>query len=201
MLIRDREKFNHIIEGTNRLIASDSTKLSVLETRQHEMGILCDWVYIVEDNLKGLREKNDALRVKINNQEFSPEQVEQIRKASAMWKEKITDVTSQKQILSARIEELINLIDEQASSIDKMISHYHELLLGLQLLPSSTPLANGVDYRLILEHVDDVSSVSTRNVQHYQTQILSNSMLTRLVVCRWCWVMICRVCWMSIRNL
>lgn len=111
-----------------------------------------------------------------------------------MWKEKITDVTSQKQILSARIEELINLIDEQASSIDKMISHYHELLLGLQLLPSSTPLANGVDYRLILEHVDDVSSVSTRNVQHYQTQILSNSMLTRLVVCRSCWVIICRVC-------
>lgn len=42
MLIRDREKFNHIIEGTNRLIASDSTKLSVLEARQHEMGILCD---------------------------------------------------------------------------------------------------------------------------------------------------------------
>lgn len=129
-----------------------------------------------------MREKNDALRVKINNQEFSPEQVEQIRKASAMWKEKITDITSQKQILTARIEELINLIDEQASSIDKMISHYHELLLGLQLLPSSTPLANGVDYRLILEHVDDVSSVSTRNVQHYQTQILSNSMLTRLAV-------------------
>lgn len=42
VLIRDREKFNHIIEGTNRLIASDSTKLSVLEARQHEMGILCD---------------------------------------------------------------------------------------------------------------------------------------------------------------
>lgn len=38
MLLRDREKFNHIIDGTNRLIVSDNTKLSVLESRQAEMG-------------------------------------------------------------------------------------------------------------------------------------------------------------------
>ena len=38
MLLRDREKFNHIIDGTNRLIASDNTKLSVLESRKKEMG-------------------------------------------------------------------------------------------------------------------------------------------------------------------
>ena len=132
--------------------------------------------------MKSLREKNDALREKINQQEFSPEQVEQIRKASAMWKEKITDITSQKQIVMARIEELITSIDEQAIQIDQAITQYHELLLYLQLIPSSTQLANGVDYRLVLEQVDDVTSVSTRNVQHYQTQILSNSMLVRLEV-------------------
>lgn len=99
-----------------------------------------------------------------------------------MWKEKITDVTSQKQIVMARIEELITSIDEQAIQIDQAITQYHELLLYLQLIPSSTQLANGVDYRLVLEQVDDVTSVSTRNVQHYQTQILSNSMLVRLEV-------------------
>lgn len=38
VLLRDREKFNHIIDGTNRLIVSDNTKLSVLESRQAEMG-------------------------------------------------------------------------------------------------------------------------------------------------------------------
>ena len=99
-----------------------------------------------------------------------------------MWKEKITDITSQKQIVMARIEELITSIDEQAIQIDQAITQYHELLLYLQLIPSSTQLANGVDYRLVLEQVDDVTSVSTRNVQHYQTQILSNSMLVRLEV-------------------
>ena len=81
--------------------------------------------------MKNLREKNDALREKINQQEFSPEQVEQIRKASAMWKEKITDITSQKQIVMARIEELITSIDEQAIQIDQAITQYHELLLYL----------------------------------------------------------------------
>lgn len=99
-----------------------------------------------------------------------------------MWKEKITDISSQKQIVMARIEELITSIDEQAIQIDQAITQYHELLLYLQLIPSSTQLANGVDYRLVLEQVDDVTSVSTRNVQHYQTQILSNSMLVRLEV-------------------
>ena len=99
-----------------------------------------------------------------------------------MWKEKITDISSQEQIVMARIEELITSIDEQAIQIDQAITQYHELLLYLQLIPSSTQLANGVDYRLVLEQVDDVTSVSTRNVQHYQTQILSNSMLVRLEV-------------------
>ena len=124
------------------------------------------------------------MRVKINQQEFSPEQVDQIKKASTMWKGKISEITSQKVIVTTRIEEHVSMIDEQANLIDSLISQYHELLLGLQLLPSSTPLANGVDYRLVIDHVEDqVTNVSSRNVQHYQNQIVANTMLVRLQVC------------------
>ena len=134
--------------------------------------------------MKELREKSDALRVKINQQEFSPEQVDQIKKASTMWKGKIAEITSQKVIVTTRIEEHVSMIDEQANLIDSLITQYHELLLSLQLLPSSTPLANGVDYRLVIDHVEDqVTNVSSRNVQHYQNQIVANTMLVRLQVC------------------
>lgn len=38
MLLRDREKFLHIIDGDKRLIASDTNKKEVLQARQKEMG-------------------------------------------------------------------------------------------------------------------------------------------------------------------
>lgn len=41
----------------------------------------------------------------MSQQEFSPEQVEQIRRASRMWKEKITDVMTQKQAVATKIDE------------------------------------------------------------------------------------------------
>ena len=38
VLLRDREKFLHIIDGDKRLIASDTNKKEVLQARQKEMG-------------------------------------------------------------------------------------------------------------------------------------------------------------------
>lgn len=38
MLLRDREKFLHIIDGDKRLITSDTNKKEVLQARQKEMG-------------------------------------------------------------------------------------------------------------------------------------------------------------------
>ena len=38
MLLRDREKFIHIIEGDKRQIASDTNKKEALRARQEEMG-------------------------------------------------------------------------------------------------------------------------------------------------------------------
>ena len=116
----------------------------------------------------------------MSQQEFSPEQVEQIRRASRMWKEKISDVMTQKQGVTAKIDENVVSIDERAIAIDQMITRYHDLLLRLSLLPSSSQLANGVDYRITLEHVEDASSATTRNIQQYQKQILTNPVLAKL---------------------
>lgn len=182
MLARDLEKFNHIVQGANTAIKESNKRFGILEERQVEMGMSHSSLSLLEKTLEDLRRKNDGLREKINQQEFSPEQVEQFRKAYTMWKSKINEITSQKQIASVHIDELVSTIDEHISSIDSMIEKYHELLLSLQLLPSSTPFANGVDYRLVLDRVDEIAAVSTRNVQHYQTQITSNTMLTRLKV-------------------
>ena len=113
----------------------------------------------------------------MSQQEFSPEQVEQIRRASRMWKEKITDVMTQKQAVATKIDENVVSI---AIGIDQMIARYHDLLLHLSLLPSTSQLANGVDYRITLEHVEDASSATTRNVQQYQKQILTNPVLAKL---------------------
>ena len=38
MLLRDREKFLHILDGDTRLIASDTNKTEALQARQQEMG-------------------------------------------------------------------------------------------------------------------------------------------------------------------
>ena len=97
-----------------------------------------------------------------------------------MWKEKITDVMTQKQAVATKIDENVVSIDEQAIGIDQMIARYHDLLLHLSLLPSTSQLANGVDYRITLEHVEDASSATTRNVQQYQKQILTNPVLAKL---------------------
>ena len=182
MLARDLEKFNHIVQGANTAIKESNKRYGILEERQVEMGTCFFFLLSLEKTLEDLRKKNDGLREKINQQEFSPEQVEQFRKAYSMWKNKINEITSQKQIASVHIDELVSTIDEHIASIDSMIDKYHELLLALQLLPSSTPFANGVDYRLVLDRVDEIAAVSSRNVQHYQTQITSNTMLTRLKV-------------------
>ena len=52
---------------------------------------------MIEETLRGLREKNDGLRKKINQQEFSPEEIDQIRNAAKMWRGKIEDISGQKQ--------------------------------------------------------------------------------------------------------
>ncbi|OAO17803.1 kinetochore protein NDC8 [Blastocystis sp. ATCC 50177/Nand II] len=170
VLLRDREKFLHIIDGDKRLIASDTNKKEALQARQKEM----------EETLKALREKNEGLRVKINQQEFSPEQIDQIRNAAKMWREKIDDITGQKQSITARINTMLVDIDKQASHIDQLISQYHSCLTALQLLPPSTEIAKGVDYHLTLEHVEDVNSATVRNAQQYERQIVRNDVLVKL---------------------
>ncbi|KAM7458097.1 hypothetical protein BLSTO_01137 [Blastocystis sp. subtype 1] len=170
VLLRDREKFLHIIDGDKRLIASDTNKKEALQARQKEM----------EETLKALREKNEGLRVKINQQEFSPEQIDQIRNAAKMWREKIDDITGQKQSITTRINTMLVDIDKQASHIDQLISQYHSCLTALQLLPPSTEIAKGVDYHLTLEHVEDVNSATVRNAQQYERQIVRNDVLVKL---------------------
>ena len=71
-------------------------------------------------------------------------------------------------------------IDEKATAIDRMLERYHSSLLQLELLPASAPLAGGVDFRVSLEHVEDASSATTRDVQQYQRQLLGNTVLGRL---------------------
>lgn len=134
----------------------------------------------VEESISVLRAKNDALRAKVSQQEFSPEQVEQIRRAAQMWREKIADIARQKQEVSSRIDGCVASIDSQATNIDRMLESYHALLLQLELLPASSQLAGGVDYRVSLEHVEDASSATTRDVQQYQRQLLGNTMLAKL---------------------
>lgn len=171
-----------MVQAANSAIKDSNERLKTTEARQESMGRCFMELNIVEKKLKELRAKNDGLREKINQQEFSPDQIEGFRKDYATWKGRMNDITSQRQIVTVTIDELVSTIDTHISSIDSMIGQYHELLLALQLLPSTTQLANGVDYRLVLDRVAEVSTVSIRNVQHYQTQITSNTMLTRLQV-------------------
>ena len=135
-----------------------------------------------EKSLADIRTKNDALRLKVSQQELSQEQVEQIKKDSLTWREKIADVETQKQGTQKQIEELMKEIDEKATNIDRLIVTYHEILLSLQLIPSTSPLANGVDYKLVLEHVEDTTSATIRNAQQYQKQIVCSQMLSKLEV-------------------
>lgn len=135
-----------------------------------------------EKSLADIRAKNDALRLKVSQQELSQEQVEQIKKDSLTWREKIADVETQKQGTQKQIEELMKEIDEKATNIDRLIVTYHEILLSLQLIPSTSPLANGVDYKLVLEHVEDTTSATIRNAQQYQKQIVCSQMLSKLEV-------------------
>ena len=132
--------------------------------------------------MKGLREKNDGLREKINQQKFSPEQIDQIRNAAKMWRGKIEGITNQKQSITTRINEMLVDIDKQASHIDQLISQYHSCLTSLQLLPPSTEIAKGVDYHLTLEHVEDVNSATVRNAQQYERQVVRNEVLVKLEV-------------------
>lgn len=120
--------------------------------------------------------------MKINQQEFSPEQIDQIRNAAKMWREKIDDITGQKQSITTRINTMLVDIDKQASHIDQLISQYHSCLTALQLLPPSTEIAKGVDYHLTLEHVEDVNSATVRNAQQYERQIVRNDVLVKLEV-------------------
>ena len=134
----------------------------------------------VEESISSLRAKNEALRLKVSQQEFSPEQVEEIRRAAETWREKIADATKQKQEVSSRLAATLAAIDAKATAIDRMLERYHASLLQLELLPASAPLAGGVDFRVSLEHVEDASSVTTRDVQQYQRQLLGNTVLGRL---------------------
>ena len=96
--------------------------------------------------MKGLREKNNEMRKKINQQEYSPEQIDPIRNAAKIWRGKIEGITNQKRSITARINEMLMDIDKQASHIDQLISQYHSCLTSLQLLPPSTEIAKGADY-------------------------------------------------------
>ena len=116
----------------------------------------------------------------MSQQEFSPEQVEEIRRAAETWREKIADATKQKQEVSSRLDASVAAIDEKATALDRMLERYHSSLLQLELLPASAPLAGGVDFRVSLEHVEDASSATTRDVQQYQRQLLGNTVLGRL---------------------
>ena len=70
-----------------------------------------------EKSLADIRTKNDALRLKVSQQELSQEQVEQIKKDSLTWREKIADVETQKQGTQKQIEELMKEIDEKMAGI------------------------------------------------------------------------------------
>jgi len=61
----------------------------------------------------------------VSQQEFSPEQVEEIRRAAETWREKIADATKQKQEVSSRLDASVTAIDEKATAIDRMLERYH----------------------------------------------------------------------------
>ena len=134
----------------------------------------------LEETLEELRQKANAIRQTINEQEFTPEQVAEIKQSYTTWEEKLRDIRSQQQSFATQINSFVIAIDQKAISIDQLITSYHNLLVRLDLFPSTSCIANGVDYRLVLEHVEDASSITTRNIQQYQRQILRNPILTKL---------------------
>ena len=81
------------------------------------------------------------MRKKINQQEFSPEEIDQIRNAAKMWRGKIEDISGQKQAVADRISALVAEVDKEASKIDELIARYHSDLTTLRLLPPTSELA------------------------------------------------------------
>ena len=140
---------------------------------------LCQLIPL-EKTYEKLQQKTDELRQEISKQEFSPEQIQQIQRSYHMWRDKVKEISTQHEAILAQIDECVVSIDQKAILIDQMITTYHNLLLRLSLLPPTTQLANGVDYHITLEHVEDVNSVTTRNAQQYQRQILNNPVLAKL---------------------
>lgn len=122
------------------------------------------------------------MREQLSRQELSQEQVEQIKKDSAAWKAKIDAAETQKHNYQTQLEIVLREIDSAATQIETQLNHYHELLLSLQLFPATAPLANGTDFRIRLEHVEDCGSASSRDAAQYQKQISCNSVLERLDV-------------------
>ena len=138
------------------------------------------FLLLLEETLEELRQKANAIRQTINEQEFTPEQVAEVKQSYTTWEEKLKDIRAQQQSFSTQINSFVNAIDQKAISIDQLITSYHNLLVRLNLVPSTSCIANGVDYRLVLEHVEDASSITTRNIQQYQRQILENPILAKL---------------------
>lgn len=122
------------------------------------------------------------MREQLSRQELSQEQVEQIKKDSAAWRAKIDAAETQKHNYQTQLEIVLREIDATATQIETQLNHYHELLLSLQLFPATAPLANGTDFRIRLEHVEDCGSASSRDAVQYQKQISCNSVLERLDV-------------------
>ena len=137
---------------------------------------------MIERSLAEIRGKTASLRAQLSRQELSQEQMEQIKKDSSAWRSKIDAAETQKRDLQGQIDALLSQIDATASQIDSFLAEYHALLLALQLAPASTPLAGGFDFRLLLEHVEDCGSVSSRDATQYERQLLRSTALERLDV-------------------
>ena len=116
-----------------------------------------------ERSLGEIREKTAGVREQLSRQELSQEQVEQIKKDSAAWGTKIAAAETQKHNYQSQVEIVLRAIDETATQIETQLNQYHELLLALQLFPATAPLANGTDFRIRLEHVEDCGSASSRD--------------------------------------
>lgn len=139
--------------------------------------------FLKENELKTSKQEKIKLQNIYDNQELTSQDVERINNEKVQLEEQLLAIHQQKEVFEKAINNKEIQITKQTDEVDKLVKKYNETARALQLIPSNSKYANGVDFYVTFNSVSCDSTVENlRNSIKVKTKRRNISLILKTLL-------------------
>lgn len=133
--------------------------------------------------MKTSKQEKIKLQNIYDNQELTSQDVERINNEKVQLEEQLLAIHQQKEVFEKAINNKEIQITKQTDEVDKLVKKYNETARALQLIPSNSKYANGVDFYVTFNSVSCDSTVENlRNSIKVKTKRRNISLILKTLL-------------------